>query len=229
MDWSPVWAPDGERVYFVTARGGGIVSWKGADNNQQGDVLPGWRGPHSISPDGAFLAYYETSPETGQDIGILTLGEESLSPRTLFATPFTEENPAISPDGRWIAYSSTESGRSEVYVTPFPDVDRNRWQVSVNGGYDPTWAPNGGELFFVGNNAMMSVGIIDAGESLQFSEPEVLFEGDFVWSSSHARQYDVAPDGQRFLMMKPEEGSPQRINIVLNWAQELERLVPTGS
>ena len=155
------------------------------------------------------------------------MGEEGSSPRTLFATPFTEENPAISPNGRWIAYHSTESGRSEVYVTPFPDVDRNRWQVSVSGGHDPTWAASGRELFFVGDNAMMSVDIVDAGESLQFGQPEMLFAGDFVWSSSHARQYDVAPDGQRFLMMKPEEGSPQRIHVVLNWFEDLKRLVPT--
>ena len=133
-----------------------------------------------------------------------------------------------------MTYVSTESGRSEVYVSPFPNVTESRWQVSSNGGIYPAWAPDGRELFYLEGRAIMSVSI-DTEPEFSWGEPEKLFEGNYVSGSfGFGRPYDVAPSGEQFLMMKPagsvhEASAPEpRIVIVQNWFDELKRLVPTN-
>lgn len=171
------------------------------------------------------FVYIETNSDTGRDIGVLSVADNTF--RHLFATEFTEDGPAVSPNGRFIAFSSTESDRGEVYVSPFPNVTENRWQISRDGGLFPAWSPDGTELFFLNEGAMM-VASIDEEPSFTWDTPRVLFEGDYVILGNFGRPYDVAPDGQRFLMMKRVDSSPTRsIHIVLNWHEELERLVPT--
>jgi serine/threonine-protein kinase len=157
-------------------------------------------------------------------------------------TAFNEENAELSPDGRWLAYQSDESGQFEVYVRPFPDVNSGRWPVSTGGGTRPLWARNGRELFYVvttgaGSAALMRVPIEHRG-TFTVGVPSKLFEGryyftDGVGIAGEERTYDVSPDGQRFLMIKPEgesEEGPAPVNLVLvlNWLEELKRLVPTN-
>ena len=132
--------------------------------------------PYSWTPDGKTLLYLEHPADTGYDIWLVSLEGEGTS-QPVLQTRFNESNPAISPDGRWIAYQSDESGRYEVYVQPFPDLD-GKWQVSTDGGLGALWAPDGGELFYRKGNAMM-VASIDTEPTFTHGTPEVLFEGSY--------------------------------------------------
>ncbi len=143
---------------------------------------------------------------------------------TLLGTANNEGNPSLSPDGRWIAYRSDDSGSAQVYVAPFPSME-GRQRVSVGGGHSPTWSSDGQRLFYQTPTAMMVVAV-DAGESLTLGAPTVLFEGDYV--DDFSRAYDMTDDG-RFLMMKPADsaqGPDAEINVVLNWHDELLERVP---
>ena len=148
-------------------------------------------------------------------------------------TPFDETNGDISPDGRWLAYDSNESGRSEVYVRPFPAVTTGRWQVSTSGGSRPRWSRNGRELFYwvPTSEATGQLMLVPVETGATFtSRPPQLAVGRSYLAASVGRSYDVSPDGQRFLMIKdsPTGTSPRsEFVVVLNWFEELERLVPT--
>ena len=128
----------------------------------------------------------------------------------------------MSPNGRWIAYQTDESGTTQVVVRPFPNVAARRWQVSTDGGVDPKWSTDGRELFYRQGAAVMSVAI---GDDPAASRPAKLFEGDYVRGTG-SKTWDVAPDG-RFLMKKVLRRAQYSIDIVLNWSEELKRLVPT--
>ena len=134
----------------------------------------------------------------------------------------------FSPDGHWLAYTSDESGRNEVYVQPYPGPGGKR-QISTEGGGEPVWAKNGKELFYREGNKMMAVEITTQ-PTFRAGTPTLVFEGqyfrDIVPSEAN---YDITPDGRRFLMIKEseQEGGPRQINVVLNWFEELKRLVPT--
>ena len=150
----------------------------------------------------------------------------------LVQSPFTERNGIISPDGRWLAYEANDSGRFEVYVRPFPDVNSGHWQVSTDGGTRPIWTRSGRELIYVSpTGALMGVGVA-RGPSWAVTTPTLLVkEGYFTIPVWWGRSYDVSPDGQRFLMIK-EGGTdgtaaPASIIVVQNWVEELKRLVPT--
>ena len=124
-----------------------------------------------------------------------------------------------------MAYASDESGQMQVYVRPFPGPDK-KWPVSTEGGTSPRWNQNGKELFYRNGNTMMAVDVATRPE-LALSSPRVLFEQRYAYGTTlTAANYDVSPDGQRFLMVKDEPGV-SRLNLVLNWTEELKRLVPT--
>jgi len=154
--------------------------------------------------------------------------------RPLIQTPYAEQSAEISPDGRWLAYESNNSGQPEIYVRPFPNVDSGLWQISTGGGTRPLWARNGQELFYRSpTGAVMSVRI-ERGATWTASTPTKLFEGRyFVGGGLSLRTYDVALDGRRFLMIKlggggsDETAAPASLIVVLNWFEELKRLVPT--
>jgi eukaryotic-like serine/threonine-protein kinase len=151
----------------------------------------------------------------------------------LVHTTFNERNGEISPDGRWLAYESDESGREEIYVRPFPDTDSGRWQVSTGGGTRPLWARSSKELFYLGPSAAMMSASVEGGSTFRAGNPTRLFEGPYFMSANAAgRTYDVSPDGQRFLMIKVggasgETAAPTSIVVVEHWFEELKRLVPT--
>jgi Tol biopolymer transport system component len=181
----------------------------------------------SWSPDGQLLAFVEVNPTTGYDIWVLRLSDRKAQP--FLRTPFNESAPRFSPDGRWLAYVSDESGHWEIYVQPYPGPG-GKWQISTEGGTEPTWNPNGHELFYRSGDKMMVVEIATQ-PSFTVGKPRVLFEGRYEPSPATSPNYDVSPDGQRFLMFKTAEASeatPTQINVVLNWFEELKRRVPTG-
>ncbi len=159
-DQYPVWTPDGQRIVFGSDRDGAArnLYWKAADGTGQAERLmtsPNNQTAHSLSPDGKRLVFGE-SPS--RDLHVLSMeGERTSQP--LFQSPFRETLGTISPDGHWIAYQSNESGRGEVYVRPFPNVEEGKWQISSDGGTSPVWAPRGQELFYRNGEAMMVVGI----------------------------------------------------------------------
>ena len=149
---------------------------------------------------------------------VLSLRDDP-QPRALVKTPAYEGGAQFSPDGRWLAYASDESGQFQVYVRPFPGPDR-RWPVSTQGGTHPRWNRNGKELFYRDGNKMMVVDV-STNPELVLSPPRLLFDQRYAFGNSVTTpNYDVSPDGQRFVMVK-DESRPGRLNVVLNWMNAL--------
>ncbi len=176
----------------------------------------------AFSADGESLVYADQG-----SIYVVPVGG-SGEPDPLVASPAFEAGGYLSPDGRWIAYSSDESGRLEIYVRPFPNVDDGQWQLSTDGGTEASWALDGRELFFRNGDWMMTVQV-DTSTTFTHGAPQPLFEGRY--DTHFLRNYDVARDG-RFLMVK--DASPadrvserQQLALVQNWFEELRQLVPT--
>ena len=157
-------------------------------------------------------------------------GSRRVTP--LVQSPFNERNGSVSPDGRWLAYEANDSGRVEVYVRPFPDVNSGRWTVSTNGGTRPIWAPSGEELVYVSpTGALMRVGVARGASWVATTPTQVVKEGYYTIPQWWGLSYDISPDGQQFLMLK-EGGidgtaAPASIIVVQHWVEELKRLVPT--
>jgi len=236
FDFEPAFSPTGEEVAFVSPRNGNTDLFiKAADGSGQirslatgdesGKGVPHW------SPDGKYIAYFVNGSGRNFDIGYVSLADNA-TPLFLFETPFHENEPAISPDGRHIAYTSDESGRYEVYVNPFPEGD-GRLVVSVNGGMHPRWNGRGDELFYKEGDALMVV-TVDTRSVFKAGVPQKLFDGTevgirlFDSYSPLGSVYDVTADGQKFVMIESLEEETYLV-VVLNWGEELKRLVPTDN
>jgi dipeptidyl aminopeptidase/acylaminoacyl peptidase len=184
--------------------------------------------PSSWSPDGQALAFLQVNgPATGFDIWVLRTADHKAQP--FLQTTFTETAPVFSPDGHWLAYMSNESGRYEIYVQPYPGPG-GKYQISTDGGTEPVWNPKGGELFYRQGDKMMAVGVTTQ-PNFSAGKPRMLFEGPYLLSPQTFPNYDVSPDGQRFLMLKAtgQAQASTQINVVLNWTEELKRLVSAGT
>ena len=234
-DGAEVWTPDSRRLIFTSERAGvknlfgqaadgtGAVERLTESSNIQ---YPIWR-----VPDGRRLIFTEEAQRTGNDVMMIEL-DETRQVTPLVHSTFNERNGIISPDGRWLAYEANDSGRFEVSVRPFPNVNTGHWTVSTTGGTRPIWARSGQELLYVSpTGALMRVGVA-RGPSWAATTPTlVVKEGYFTNPTWWGRSYDISPDGQRFLMIK-EGGAdgtaaPASIIVVQHWAEELKRLVPT--
>ena len=159
----------------------------------------------------------------GYDIWTLTPSDHKT--QIFLQTKFNEGAPQFSPDGRWLAYSSDEAGRFEIYVVPYPGPG-GKWQISSDGGREPLWNRNGRELFFRNGNKMMAAPI-DTQHGFSAGTPKMLFQGQYVTLSNSTPNYDVTSDGQKFLMLKSTI-QPTQINVIVNWFEELKQKVPTG-
>jgi serine/threonine-protein kinase len=188
----------------------------------------------SWSPDGQLLAYFEVNPATQRDIWLLRMGDPSpgsgqvRKAQPFLRTQFDEAVPQFSPDGRWLAYISNETGRHEIYVQAYPGPG-GKWQISTEGGTEPAWNRNGRELFYRSGDKMMAVDIATQ-PAFAAGKPRMLFQGPYAPAPYPTTNYDVSSDGQRFLMIKPseqEQAAPTQINVVLNWFEELKQKVPT--
>jgi dipeptidyl aminopeptidase/acylaminoacyl peptidase len=181
--------------------------------------------PGSWSADGQWLAYYDTDLATGGDIWVLP-SEGDRKPRVVVRTPATENSPRLSPDGRWVAYTSNESGSVEVFVQGFPEPG-GRTLISTSGGVEPVWSRDGRELFYLDGDAMMAVEV-KTSPTFAAGAPRMLFEGRYVLSPTSIAGYDVSADGQRFLRVQPMHPDlpTNQIQVVLNWFEELRSVAP---
>jgi Tol biopolymer transport system component/predicted Ser/Thr protein kinase len=229
---SPVWTPDSRRIAFRSNRDGPLnIYWQWADGSggterltmSQQNQIPG-----TWSTDGQLLAFHANAPTTLRDIWVLPLDDRK--PRLFLQTPANEGAPRFSPDGKWVAYASNESGRPEVYVQPYPGPG-GKWQISADGGTEPVWNRNGHELFYRSGSRMMSVPVV-TDTSFAVGKPALLFDGAYVAVEFPlvAVNYDVSADGERFLLLKeePTDAATPQINVVLNWFEELKGLVPAN-
>lgn len=217
LDVYAVWSPDGSRIAFTSARKGGGIFTKSLTGTGQEDALLENGVPTDWSSDGRFLLY---TPYTKQgDLWALPMGG-SDKPFPVAQSTFSERDGQFSPDGKWIAYASDESGRSEIYVQPFPGPG-DKTQVSTTGGAQVRWRADGKELFYVALDArLMAVPIQlpSTGQTIAAGRPVPLFTthiGGALPIASGA-QYAVARDGQRFLMNTQTEDTPP-ISVILNW------------
>ncbi len=231
---NPVWTPDGKRLVYASQRGGTpTMYWKPADGNGTPEQILAPQNPHrpsSFSPDGKFLAYTEVHPQSGLDIWTVRLDDgSSRTPEPFLRTRFDEDLPRFSPDGRWLAYRSYESGRMEVYVAQFPGAAVKR-QISTDGGDKPLWAPDGKQLFYANGNRIMTVDL-NSESGLQPTKPRLLFERTFSSSATDSgiwgHTWAVFPDGKHFLFVdQPVQPEVRELRVVINWFEELKRLVP---
>ena len=222
-----VWSPDGKQLAFGSSRDGGInIYWKFVDGSGEAEQLTKGENaqyPSSWSPDGKVLAFYESDAKSGFDIWVLPLGDE---PQPFLKTQFMEWGPMFSPDGRWIAFTSNRSGSAEVYVTSYPEPG-NLILVSTGGGSKPVWAPSGEELFYRSGDGMMVVPV-QTEPTFRPQTGQLLFE----WTPDPGGPvgfYDISPDGKRFVMGKMHTEELTELHVVLNWFEELNRLVPTDN
>ena len=221
----PVWTPDGERIMFISNRGGywGMYAKAtdgsgGAEAVQAGDAA---RLALSFTPDGGTFLFYEVNAATQRDIWV---DPADGDPHPLVATEYNERGPMFSPDGKWFAYVSDEGGQDEIYVRRYADSG-SRWKISVDGGAEPMWGPDGREIFYRSGDRMM-VADVETEPAFRAGRPRELFRGSFARDSFGNPNYDISSDGQRFVMVQGETTGPDQLLIVLNWFEELQRLAP---
>ncbi len=234
VNQAPVWTPDGRRIvfsssqdvtrptlYWIDPAGGGEPEILTRDGEVQV--------PASWSRDGTTLAYAEikmVDPDTDFDIWLLT-GGGPWKRRNLIRSPFKDDQPMVSPDGRALAWVSNETGRFQVYIRPYPGAGRT--VVSPDGGTEPIWSRSGTELFYRSDRRFFSVPVTTKG-AITVGRPSFLFSGDFVMGSvtPGIPAYDVAPDGRRFIVITSATNaeSPARLDVAINWVEDVKRRAP---
>ena len=225
-EYRTVWSPSGEEVAFSSARAGNWdILLRQADGSGEAKVLLATPHPEWVSDwsrDGRYILYELVDPETGRDLWYLEHKEDGSGwePHPFLRTPFNETVPKFSPNGRYVAYSSNESGQYEVYVRPFPEGGR-KTTLSRRGGQQPRWSRDGTELFYVEGSTLVAVSV-PTGPTFSAGSMTRLFEHPSLTRSFYP-QYDVSPDGQRFVLVgtvEAEDHKPPSIHVVQNWYEE---------
>ncbi len=229
----PIWTPDGQRLTYADASTNeNRLLQSAADGVGATDTLlplGDRRFPTSWSPDGRTLAYYVGpfgASTNSRDVALLHMEPDGLRPEPLVEIPYEDRGAVFSPNGRWIAYVSNKSGRDEIYVLPFPGPGPE-YTVSTGGGREPVWSRDGRELFYRTDDALMVVEV-QLGDTFRAGQPRALF--DDAWERDGGgggaiANYDVTPDGQRFLMVRRDTATRGELVVVINWVEELRRLL----
>lgn len=226
-DSQPVWSPDGSLIAFRSDRDGGGVFVRRADGASEARRLTrahgGFHIPYTFTPDGTRVLFTDFRDYADQDIRAVDV--QTLAVEPVLTDRAAEVHPSISRDGRWLAYQSDESGRFEVYLRPWPEVTRARWQVSVDGGTSPTWRRDGAEMVFASGATLMTVSF-RGGATPHLGAPRPLF----AVASTGERlgpQFDITPDGQRILVLSPAPVDPvadrAEVWVVQGWSADLGR------
>ncbi len=237
----PIWTRDGARLTFADGSGttNRLLSAL-ADGRSGLETLLGEdvrRFPTSWSPDGRTLAFYAADNAATRDIWMLHVDGATRTPKPFVVTPFEERGAIFAPSGRWVAYVSNKSGRNEIHATPYPGPG-SEVTMSVGGGQEPVWGPAGRELFYRNDGKLLAVRVEESAASLTVGAPTRVFDDHYRVDTSSARggnsNYDISPDGQRFVMV--EEPGPAsarggvsqtaRLHLILNWFEELKAKVP---
>ena len=232
FDLRALWMPDGQSLVFASNRAGAYDLYEvPADASAEPRRLTtgAVRFPTAISSDGRRVIFYQRNDNGDTDIGVVELDGTS-APELLLKTAQTEETGVLSPNDRWLAYVSDESGRSEVYLRSFPDMG-GKVQVSASGGREPMWSPKGDELFYRSDQKMMSVPF-DTSSNAEPGKAALLFEGPYMLSflRSSWPYYDVSREADKFVMIRQEDPEgPTEIRLILNWSKELQRLAPSAN
>ena len=223
----PIWSPDDDQIVFASNRRGFHDLYQRAASGTGQDRLlfsaaRSMKFPMDWSREAGALAFQnnDTSVNNSPDIWVLSVAEGKARP--FVSSPFREMSPQFSPDGRWMAYASAESGKMEIYVRSFP-ASVGKWQISTNGGSFPRWRSNGKEIYYIApDNTLMAVEVT-TGSQFAAGTPKALFRSR-IKSLDVGFQYDVSPDGNRFLVNEvPEEKQAQSITVVQNWTAELKK------
>ena len=223
---SPTWKPDGSFIVFHTSRDGPLNLYQkaasGAGSEEPILQSDNSKNPTDWSSDGRFILYQEQNPKTGSDLWVLPISGDQ-KPFPFLQTNSSEVQGKFSPNGKWIAYTSNESGIYHVYVRSFPSG--GQWQVSNNGGADPKWRHDSKELFYISpDRKLMAVEVKGDGATFESSVPKTLFEMRIRGLPGPRNYYDVSHDGQRFLVAAtPEEAATTPMTVVLNWQSGVKR------
>ena len=225
----PRWSPDGDRVVFSLIREGRRgppnLFWRASDGTGEVERLttsPNAQFASAWVRDGQRLLFHEVGDDQQADLWVLSLDEDEPSAEPLLQEAFDQRYARLSPDGRWMVYTSDESGQREVFVRPFPRLDDGKWQISFDGGDVPKWGPDGRELFYEGPTALMAV-TIETEPTFARGSPEPLFDLE-GYGRLPSGDWDLAPDGQRFLLIKERTASGDtaaaQIIVVQNWTAD---------
>lgn len=214
-----MWTPGSDRVIFAGGEPPNVgLLMQPADASRPPDVLypgplPTW--PTDVSRDGSTLAFYAAEGLALDDLYVLTIPDRTV--RRVVERPGFQRGGRFSPDGRWFAYQSLESGKSEIRVQPWPALDAS-WVVSQDGGTEPVWSRDGKRLFFRNGSRVMTVDVL-SGQSFHSEPPREVLRGDWFSDLYGDQSWDVAADG-RFLMMRQAPGSRVRVKVIRNWITE---------
>ena len=239
----PVWTPDGQRIVYSSREKSGTYNlwWIRADGAGAAQRLTEDKNPQyalSWRPDGKFLAFHEINLSTGVDVMTMPIeGDEKSGwkpgePKPFVNSAFTEAEPAFSPDGRWLAYASNESGSYEVYVRPFPGPG-GKWQVSTGAGTYPKWSRNGKELFYrTVDSKIMVVTYTDSDDSFHADKPQLWSPGQFTERGIGTYNFDLHPDGKRFAVLKApgteQTTAVNKVSFIFNFFDEIRRKFSPG-
>jgi Tol biopolymer transport system component len=234
IDWVPVWSPDGSRLFWSSGRAGASDIYQKASNGSGNEELvlksSSGKTPSAVSPDGRNLLFSVADPRTGMDQWVLPLtpGTPGAAvPAPYLQSQFNERQGQFSPDGRWVAYVSDESGKDErVYVQSFP-AGAGKFQVSAGGGVQPRWRGDGKEIFYLAPDQTLMAVDVSTAPTFQTGAPRALFRTQVPRNNVQTSfRYDVTPDGKQFLLITPAAGANTAttpINVLLNWQARVRR------
>jgi eukaryotic-like serine/threonine-protein kinase len=228
FDYPQVWSPDGTWIAFSSNRNGTynlyLKSSSGAGAEKILLETPNVKTPQDWSRDGRFLLYYEVDPHKARNLWALEMTGTDRKPRMVVNTRYDTTMAQFSPDGRWVAYQTNESGRSEIVVQPFPEPS-GKWQVSTSGGTAPRWRADGKELYFIApDSKLMAVSATTSGSTFEAGIPVTLFQTRIVASGVIGKhEYAVSRDGRFLINQMVEESVNSPITLILNWSPDQKK------